>query len=196
MRIPAELLPADGRFGSGPAIVRPESLARVARSTLIGTSHRQAPVRALVGSVRERLATLLGAPEGYEVALGNGGSSAFWDAATFSLVRERAAHGSFGEFGEKFARATDAAPFLEPSLITRAEPGSCALPTPSGTADVYAWPHNETSTGVLAPVRRIDDGGALVVVDGTSAAGGVPLDLGETDVYYFAPQKNLGSDGG
>ncbi len=196
MRIPAELLPADGRFGSGPALVRPESIARLAASTTIGTSHRQAPVRRLVGSVRERLATLLGAPDGYEILLGNGGSTAFWDAATFSLVRERAAHGAFGEFGEKFARATDSAPFLAPSLITRAEPGSCALPAPAAGVDTYAWPHNETSTGVLAPLRRVDDGGGLVVVDGTSAAGGVDVDLAAVDVYYFAPQKNLGSDGG
>ena len=162
----------------------------------MGTSHRQAPVRGLVGSVREQLALLLGAPAGYEVVLGNGGATAFWDAATFSLVLERAAHGTFGEFSAKFAAATNAAPFLAASLITTADPGSCALPEADPRADIYAWAHNETSTGVLAPVRRIDDGDALVVIDATSAAGGVLVDIAATDVYYFSPQKNLGSDGG
>ncbi|HZK04459.1 MAG TPA: phosphoserine transaminase [Actinomycetaceae bacterium] len=197
MRIPENLLPRDGRFGSGPSLVRHDGLERVFRSERMGTSHRQTPVRGLVASVRERVAALLGAPGGYEVMLGNGGATAFWDAAAFSLVRNRAAHGAFGEFSSKFARATDAAPFLEPSLVTRAEPGGCALPASDSRADIYAWPHNETSTGVIAPVRRIDDdGAALVVIDATSAAGGVEVDLAATDVYYFSPQKNLGSDGG
>lgn len=196
MQIPADLLPSDGRFGSGPSKVLASSIARLSSSSRLGTSHRQPPVRTLVADVQEKLASLVGAPDGYEVILGNGGATAFWDAATFSLVRSRAAHGAFGEFSEKFFRATDSAPFLEPSLVTRAEPGSCALPSPAADADVYAWAHNETSTGVLAPVRRIDDGDALVVVDATSAAGGVQADLAETDVYYFSPQKNLGADGG
>lgn len=192
MKIPATILPHDGRFGSGPSKVRSEALAALAGSGLMGTSHRRAPVRDLVGRVRTGLLDLFGAPEGYEVILGNGGSTAFWDAATFSLVRERASHGVFGEFSAKFAAATSRAPFLEPSLIASADPGGLALPSPDG--DVVAWPHNETSTGVVAPVRRIGDG--LVVVDATSAAGGVPVDVAETDVYYFAPQKSFGSDGG
>ncbi|MGM0386050.1 MAG: phosphoserine transaminase [Actinomycetota bacterium] len=192
MKIPASILPHDGRFGSGPSKVRGEALAALASSPLMGTSHRQAPVRDLVGAVRSGLLDLFGAPDGYEVLLGNGGSTAFWDAATFSLVRTRAAHGVFGEFSAKFAGATSRAPFLQPSLITSADPGGLALP--SGDADVVAWPHNETSTGVVAPVRRLGDG--LVVVDATSAAGGVAVDVAETDVYYFAPQKSFGSDGG
>ncbi len=192
MKIPASILPHDGRFGSGPSKVRGEALAALASSSLMGTSHRQAPVRDLVGAVRAGLLDLFDAPDGYEVLLGNGGSTAFWDAATFSLVRERASHGVFGEFSAKFAAATSRAPFLQPSVVTSADPGGLALPTPEG--DVVAWPHNETSTGVVAPVRRLGDG--LVVVDATSAAGGVPVDVAETDVYYFAPQKSFGSDGG
>lgn len=196
MRIPPEFLPRDGRFGCGPSLVRPESLDRLCHSRRLGTSHRQGPVRQLVGSVRANIATLLGAPADYEVVLGNGGATAFWDAATFSLVERQAAHGTFGEFSAKFAKATDAAPFLAPSLITTAAPGGCALPTPAPEADVYAWAHNETSTGVLAPVRRIVDGPALTLIDATSAAGAVPFDPAATDVYYFSPQKNLGSEGG
>lgn len=196
MRIPSDLLPRDGRFGAGPSLVRAASIERLASSPRMGTSHRQSPVRTLVGSVRTQLLTLLGTPAGYEVILGNGGATAFWDAATFSLVESRAAHGAFGEFSAKFAKATDAAPFVEASIITTAEPGGCALPEPDARADIYAWAHNETSTGVLAPVRRIDSSEALVVIDATSAAGGVDVDLAATDVYYFSPQKNLGSDGG
>jgi len=199
IEIPADLLPRDGRFGSGPSKVRAEQVAALAgpSSALLGTSHRQAPVRGLVRRVREGLAELLGLPEGYEIALGNGGSTAFWDVASFSLVAERAAHGVFGEFGGKFATATSRAPFLADSLVTRAEPGSVALPEEAEGVDVYAWPHNETSTGALAPVRRLGAGTeALVVVDGTSAAGAVPFDVAATDVYYFAPQKVLAADGG
>ncbi|WP_136518587.1 MULTISPECIES: phosphoserine transaminase [Cellulomonas] len=199
--IPADLLPRDGRFGCGPSKVRPaqvDALAAAGRS-LLGTSHRQAPVRALVGRVRAGLTELFGAPEGYEVVLGNGGSTAFWDVATLCLVRERAAHARFGEFGAKFAAATARAPFLADPHVVTAEPGDAVVPDLVEGADVYAWPHNETSTGVVAPVRRVPgsrEAGALVVVDGTSAAGGVAVDVAETDVYYFAPQKSFAADGG
>ncbi|WP_226920618.1 phosphoserine transaminase [Georgenia subflava] len=196
--IPTDLLPADGRFGCGPSKVRPAQADMVAAlgSTLLGTSHRQAPVRALVGRVREGLAALLGAPDGYEVVLGNGGSTAFWDAATFSLVRERAQHADFGEFGHKFATATDRAPFLGASDIRTAGPGELAVCTPADGIDVYAYPHNETSTGVVSPVTRIAGDGALTVVDATSVAGGTTVDVAQTDVYYFAPQKSFAADGG
>ncbi len=198
VQIPTELLPADGRFGCGPSKVRPAHAAALSAvaETLLGTSHRQAPVRSLVGRVREGVADLLGAPEGYEVVLGNGGSSAFWDAASFGLVRERAAHAAFGEFGQKFATVTRRAPFLAEPHVVAAEPGSLAVLRPVEEVDVYAWPQNETSTGVVSPVDRFADDGALVCVDATSAAGGIPVDLRQTDVYYFAPQKNFGSDGG
>lgn len=196
--IPAELLPADGRFGSGPSKVRPEQVEAVSAGarTLLGTSHRQPPVKTLVHRIREGLTELFALPEGYEVALGNGGATAFWDLATFSLVRNRAAHGSFGEFGAKFAAATAAAPFLQDSLVTTAPPGSVALPEVADGVDVYAWPHNETSTGAMAPVRRLGGPEALTVVDATSAAGGVAVDVAATDVYYFSPQKAFASDGG
>ena len=199
--IPPALLPRDGRFGSGPGKVRDAQLAALAATghSLMGTSHRQAPVKDLVGRVRSGLADLFSLPEGYEVVLGNGGSTAFWDAATFSLVRERAAHGVFGEFGAKFAGATTGAPFLAASHVTAGEPGTVALPAFAEDADVYAWPHNETSTGAMAPVRRVPgsrEQGALTVVDATSAAGGLAVDVAETDVYYFAPQKSFASDGG
>ncbi len=197
--IPRDLLPADGRFGCGPSRIRPaqvDALAAVG-TTLLGTSHRQSPVRSLVGRAREGLGLLLGAPEGYEIVLGNGGSTMFWDVATFSLIRERSQHATCGEFGAKFAASVTAAPFLADPQVIAAAPGSRALPVAAGDVDVLAWTHNETSTGVLTPVVRPDDTtGALVVVDGTSAAGGVDVDLAETDVYYFAPQKALGSDGG
>ncbi len=196
--IPATLLPRDGRFGAGPSKVREaqvEALSRAGR-TLLGTSHRKPPVKALVERIRTGIADLFAIPDGYEVILGNGGSTAFWDAATVSLVRERAAHGVFGEFGSKFAAATAAAPFLADSLVTAAEPGGVALPEASALADVYAWPHNETSTGAAAPVHRIDGRPSLVVIDGTSAAGGLDVDISQCDVYYFAPQKAFASDGG
>lgn len=198
--IPPDLLPTDGRFGSGPAKVRPESLDALAATgrTLMGTSHRQAPVKNLVGEVKVGLEELFALPEGYEVVLGNGGSTFFWDVAVASLIRRRSAHASFGEFSAKFAAAAAAAPHLEQPSVVTAEPGSVAVPAAVEDADVYAWAHNETSTGAIAPVRRIpgaaDD--ALVVVDGTSAAGGTRIDVAETDVYYFAPQKSLGSEGG
>lgn len=200
LTLPTELLPRDGRFGSGPSKVRPEQVEALvaAATTLLGTSHRQAPVRALVGRVRSGLTELLGLPDGYELVLGNGGSTTFWDVATSCLVKRRAAHGSFGEFGAKFAAATTRAPFLEDPVVTTAPAGSVAVPE-HADVDVYAWPQNETSTGALAPVRRVAgsrDQGALVVVDATSAAGGVLVDVAQTDVYYFAPQKSFASDGG
>jgi len=199
--IPAGLLPVDGRFGSGPSKVRPEQVAALAEvgGTLLGTSHRQAPVRALVGRIRGGLSDLFSLPDGYEVALGNGGSTAFWDLATLCLVRERAQHVAFGEFGAKFAAATARAPFLAAPTGRTAEAGQLALPEYEVGVDVYAWPHNETSTGVMAPVRRVAgsrEQGALTVVDATSAAGGLAVDVAETDAYYFAPQKCFASDGG
>jgi len=199
LRIPTDLLPADGRFGSGPSKIRPEQVAALsaAGAALLGTSHRQKPVRALVGHVKAGLTALLGLPDGYEIVLGLGGSSAFWDVATCCLVEHRSAHGVFGEFGAKFAAATTRAPFLAEPSVAQAEPGTVVVPGPVEGADVYAWPHNETSTGVMAPVRRDPRyGDALVVVDATSAAGALPVDLTQADVYYFAPQKVLASDGG
>ncbi|MFT6534380.1 MAG: phosphoserine aminotransferase [Alpinimonas sp.] len=196
--IPADLLPLDGRFGCGPSKVRPEQIAALsaAGSSLLGTSHRQAPVKNLVGSVRSGLASLFALPDGYEVLVGNGGSTAFWDAAAFSLIENRSQNLVFGEFGQKFASAA-AAPFLSaPSVIT-APAGSRSDIVVTEGVDVYAWPHNETSTGVMAPVKRVSgDAGALTVIDATSAAGGVDFDVSESDVYYFAPQKNFASDGG
>ncbi len=200
LTIPADLLPQDGRFGCGPSKVRPEQvdyLASIGR-TVLGTSHRQAPVRAIVGEVREGLSRLFSLPDGYEIVLGNGGSTAFWDIAAFGLVRERAQHLAFGEFSAKFASVTQGAPFLGDSTIVKAEPGRLASATAEVGVDVYAWPHNETSTGVMAPVRRVPgaDDGALLLVDATSGAGGLPVDISEADVYYFGPQKCFAADGG
>ena len=198
--IPADLLPQDGRFGCGPSKVRPaqmDYLASVGR-TVVGTSHRQAPVRNLVGDVRNGLAELFSLPEGYEIILGNGGSTAFWDIAAFGLVRERAQHLAFGEFSAKFGSVTQKAPFLGDPTIIKGEPGTLPTPTAEAGIDVYAWAQNETSTGVMAPVNRVQgaDAGALVLVDATSGAGGLPLDVTEADVYYFGPQKCFASDGG
>ncbi|WP_100344598.1 phosphoserine transaminase [Compostimonas suwonensis] len=196
--IPSELLPADGRFGCGPSKVRPEQLDYLATAgaAIMGTSHRQAPVKNLVGSVRSGLAELFRIPDGYEVVLGNGGSTAFWDAAAFSLIERRSQNLTFGEFGQKFGKAA-AAPFLEAPDIIAAPAGSRSEPAVRQGVDVYAWPHNETSTGVMAPVTRVHgDEGALTVVDATSAAAGIDFDASQADVYYFAPQKNLASDGG
>ena len=197
--IPANLLPKDGRFGAGPSKVRPEQMeALAAASQLLGTSHRQAPVKNLVGSVRNGLSQFFRAPEGYEVILGVGGSTAFWDIASFGLVENKAQHLSFGEFGSKFASATNKAPFLADSSIIKSEPGTRPAAQAEAGVDVYAWPQNETSTGVAAPVQRVAgaDAGSLVLVDATSAAGGLDVDVAEADVYYFAPQKNFASDGG
>lgn len=196
--LPADLLPTDGRFGCGPSKVRGAQLeALVTRgASILGTSHRQAPVKNLVASTRERLAELFRLPEGYEILLGNGGSTAFWDAAAFGLIENRSQNLVSGEFGGKFAAAA-AAPWLQAPDVRRAEPGTRATFEPVEGIDVYAWPHNETSTGVAAPVTRVHgDAGALTVIDATSAAGGIDFDVAEADVYYFAPQKNLGSDGG
>ncbi|MDT9592004.1 phosphoserine transaminase [Nocardioides zeae] len=201
--IPAELLPADGRFGAGPSKVPAEALAALAASgpRLLGTSHRQEPVKALVGGVQEKLAQLYALPEGYRVVLGLGGASAFWDVATFSLVRERSAHGVFGEFGGKFAAASAAAPWLAEPFVGRGEPGTVAWPDHDerydpDLVDVFAYPHNETSTGVMVPQVLRGPEHALTVVDGTSAAGGLWVDPADVDVYYFSPQKGLASDGG
>jgi phosphoserine aminotransferase len=200
LQIPDALKPADGRFGSGPSKIRPAALAALADSDsrYLGTSHRQAPVKGLVERVRRGAADLFGLPEGYEVVLGNGGTTAFWDAAAFGLVRERAQHLSFGEFSSKFAAVTAAAPWLEDPSVVKADPGTLARPHAEVGVDVYAWPHNETSTGVMAPVRRVEGAadGALVLVDATSGAGGLPVDVNQVDVYYFAPQKCFASDGG
>jgi len=198
--IPDHLKPADGRFGAGPSKVRVESLQRLAATgtDLLGTSHRQAPVKALVGRVREGISSLFALPDGYEVVLGNGGATAFWDIATFGLVRERSQHLSFGEFSSKFAKAAQSAPFLgDPTVIT-SDPGTRPAPRAEAGIDAYAWAHNETSTGVMAPVHRVEgaDDDALVLVDATSAAGGLPVDISQVDAYYFAPQKNFASDGG
>ena len=198
VELPRELLPVDGRFGCGPSKVRGAQLeALVTRgASLLGTSHRQAPIKNLVASTREGLADLLRAPEGYEIILGNGGSTAFWDAAAFGLVERRSQHLAFGEFGSKFAAAAKA-PWLEAPDVRKSEPGTGGTAEPVEGVDVYAWPHNETSTGVSAPVTRVTaDPGALTVIDATSAAGGIDFDATQADVYYFAPQKNLGSDGG
>jgi phosphoserine aminotransferase len=198
--IPAELKPADGRFASGPSKVRPEQVAALAASgaTYLGTSHRQAPVRSLVRRVREGLAELFALPEGYQVVLGNGGTTAFWDIAAFGLVSERSLHLSFGEFSSKFAKVIAGAPWLADPVLVESPPGTHPQPRAEAGADTYALTHNETSTGVAMPVRRVAgaDPGALVIVDATSGAGGLPVDAGETDVYYFAPQKCFGSDGG
>jgi len=198
LKIPSELLPSDGRFGCGPSKIRPEQLEHLltAGAAVLGTSHRQPPVKDLVGRVRSGLGELLGAPDGYEVVLGNGGSTAFWDAAAFSLIDKRSQNLVFGEFGGKFAAAA-AAPFLAAPDVISAPPGSRSEFVVTDGVDVYAWPQNETSTGVMAPVTRVHgDPGALTVIDATSAAAGIDFDAGASDVYYFAPQKNLASDGG
>ncbi|UNK71810.1 phosphoserine transaminase [Microbacterium sp. H1-D42] len=197
IEIPRELLPVDGRFGCGPSKVRPAQIEALAAAglDLLGTSHRQAPVKNLVGSVREHLSDLFRLPNGYEIVLGNGGSTAFWDAAAFGLIENRAQNLVFGEFGGKFAKAA-AAPWLQAPDVRNAEPGALTTAEIVDGIDVYAWPHNETSTGVAAPIRRVDADGALTVIDATSAAGGIDFDVSQADVYYFAPQKNLGSDGG
>jgi phosphoserine aminotransferase len=197
LQIPAAIRPADGRFGCGPSKVRPEQLAHLAGagSALMGTSHRQAPVKQLVGRVRAGLAELFSLPDGYEVVLGNGGTTAFWDAAAAGLVRERALHLSFGEFSQKFATVTKGAPFLADPIVVTAEPGDAPEPTSDPSADAVAWAHNETSTGAMVPVQR-PEGDALVLIDATSGAGGLPFDVAQADAYYFAPQKSFASDGG
>src|SRR3954451_3245290 len=200
--IPQDLLPADGRFGAGPAKIPAGALEALAATgtSLMGTSHRQAPVRNLVGRVRDGLGELFSLPDGYEVVLGNGGATSFWDIATFGLIREKSQHLSFGEFSSKFAKAAAAAPFLAEPTVIASEPGSLPTPLAEEGVDVYAWAHNETSTAVMAPVQRPDrvgdDDDSLVLIDATSGAGGLPVDLGQVDAYYFAPQKSFASDGG
>jgi phosphoserine aminotransferase len=198
LKIPDELRPADGRFGSGPSKVRRESLAKLAEASMVmGTSHRQKPVKDVVGRIRTGIAELLGAPEDYEVILGNGGTTSFWDAAATCLIRDRALHLSYGEFSSKFAKVTAAAPFLAEPVVVETDPGDAPEPRGDGGVDAIAWAHNETSTGVMVPVERpADAGDALVLVDATSGAGGLPLDPSQADVYYFAPQKGFASDGG
>jgi phosphoserine aminotransferase len=195
--IPAALKPADGRFGCGPSKVRPEAVAALTGAPL-GTSHRQAPVKDLVKRVRTGLATLFSLPDSYEVVLGNGGTTAFWDIAAFGLIRQKAQHLAYGEFSAKFASVTRGAPFLaEPTVIT-GDPGTATDPVAEVGVDAYCWPHNETSTGVMRQVQRVHgaDDDALVLVDATSGAGGLPVRAADFDVYYFAPQKCFGSDGG
>jgi phosphoserine aminotransferase len=198
--IPADLLPRDGRFGSGPSKVRPEALAALAASgtSYLGTSHRQKTVKDVVRRVRAGLSDLFGLPDGYEVVLGNGGTTAFWDIAVLNLVRLRSQHLVFGEFSSKFAGAVTAAPFLSDPSVLRSDPGTHPQAQAESGVDVYALTHNETSTGVAMPLRRVAgaDDDALVLVDATSGAGGLPVDVAETDVYYFAPQKSFASDGG
>ncbi|MFD9816484.1 phosphoserine transaminase [Streptomyces sp. NPDC059080] len=200
IQIPADIKPADGRFGAGPSKVRTEALAALAAtgSSLLGTSHRQAPVKNLVGSVRDGVRDLFQLPEGYEVILGNGGSTAFWDIATHGLIENKSQHLTFGEFSSKFAKAAKLAPWLAEPTVVASDPGTHPEPHAEAGTDVYALTHNETSTGVAAPVKRVAgaDEGALVLVDATSGAGGLPVDIAESDVYYFAPQKSFASDGG
>jgi phosphoserine aminotransferase len=197
--IPEHLKPVDGRFGCGPSKVRPEQLRHLAEvgGALMGTSHRQKPVKTVVGRIRAGLAELFSLPDGYEIALGNGGTTAFWDAATTGLVRRRALHLAYGEFSQKFANATAGAPFLDDPIVVAADPGDAPAPTSRPEADAICWAHNETSTGVMVPVERpADSGDALVLIDATSGAGGLPVDVSQADAYYFAPQKGFASDGG
>ena len=196
--IPSDLKPGDGRFGCGPSKVRPEALAKLAeQSDLMGTSHRQAPVRDVVRRVREGIGDLFALPDGYEVILGNGGTTAFWEAACAWLIRERSLNLTYGEFSQKFAKAAKVAPFLQDPIVVEAEAGSAPAPRGDAAADLIGWAHNETSTGVMVPVERpADAGDALIAIDATSGAGGLPLDASQADVYYFAPQKGFAADGG
>ncbi|MGC0383365.1 phosphoserine transaminase [Streptomyces sp. SAI-129] len=200
IQIPADMKPADGRFGAGPSKVRVEALDALAATgtSLLGTSHRQAPVKNLVGKVREGIRDLFRLPDGYEVILGNGGSTAFWDVATHGLIENKSQHLNFGEFSSKFAKAAKLAPWLAEPTVIASDPGTHPEARAEAGVDVYAFTHNETSTGVAMPIKRVTgaDEGALVLVDATSGAGGLPVDIAETDVYYFAPQKSFASDGG
>ncbi|MBA0127683.1 phosphoserine transaminase [Haloechinothrix sp. YIM 98757] len=199
LTLPDDIKPADGRFGCGPSKVRTEQLAHLASegAAVMGTSHRQKPVKDLVGRVRTGLRDLFNLPDGYEVLLGNGGTTAFWDAAAFGLVRERAQLFTYGEFSSKFAKVTEGAPFLSDPIVVSSEPGTAPEITYQPGADIIGWAHNETSTGVAVPVRRpAGSEGALVTIDATSGAGGLPVAAEDFDVYYFAPQKCFASDGG
>lgn len=199
--IPPSMLPEDGRFGSGPSKIRPEQVQALdaGATTVLGTSHRQSTIKQIVGSIRAGLAEFLRIPDDYEIVLGNGGATAFWDMACASLITRRAAFGVYGSFSAKFADSAASAPFLEDPVVYRCEPGGCRLPEYTEYVDAYCWAHNETSTGVAAPVHRIAgslEQGALTIVDATSAAGALPVDISQTDAYYFSPQKAFGSDGG
>lgn len=198
--IPSDLLPADGRFGCGPSKVRPEAVAALAEAGLdyLGTSHRQDTVKYMVSRLRNGLAEMFALPDGYEIMLGNGGSTVFWDIATFGLIDRRSQHLTFGEFSSKFAQAAEAAPFLDDPVVIKSDVGTHPSPIPDDEIDTYAFTHNETSTGVAMPLVRPagTEGKAIVLVDATSAAGGLRFDASQTDVYYFAPQKCLASDGG
>lgn len=199
--IPPSMLPQDGRFGSGPSKIRPEQVQALdaGATTVLGTSHRQSTIKQIVGSIRAGLAEFLRIPDDYEIVLGNGGATAFWDMACASLITRRAAFGVYGSFSAKFADSAASAPFLEDPVVYRCEPGDCRLPEYTEYVDAYCWAHNETSTGVAAPVHRIAgslEQGALTIVDATSAAGALPVDISQTDAYYFSPQKAFGSDGG
>jgi phosphoserine aminotransferase len=199
LQIPEHLKPVDGRFGCGPSKVRPEQLSRLAGpgARVMGTSHRQQPVKDIVARVRAGLRDLFSLPEGYEVVLGNGGTTAFWDAAACGLIRRRSLHLAYGEFSQKLASVTAGAPFLEDPVVVAAEPGDAPAPTADPDVDAIAWAHNETSTGVMVGVERPAGAGeALVLVDATSGAAGLPVDVAEADAYYFAPQKGFASDGG
>jgi phosphoserine aminotransferase len=199
LTIPDDIKPRDGRFGCGPSKVRPEQLTALATTAagLFGTSHRQAPVKDLVARVRSGLAEYFSVPDGYQVILGNGGATAFWDAAAFGLIEKRSLHLTYGEFSSKFAAAVTKNPFIGDPIIVESDPGSAPEPQSDPSVDVIAWAHNETSTGVAVPVHRpADSGDALVVIDATSGAGGLAVDIAEADAYYFAPQKNFASDGG
>jgi phosphoserine aminotransferase len=198
--IPADLLPADGRFGCGPSKVRPEAVEALAKEAgeYLGTSHRQGTVKFMVSRLRNAVAELFALPDGYEVILGNGGTTAFWDAAVFGLIEHKSQHLTFGEFSSKFAECATRAPFIEDPTVIASAPGTAPTPSAETGVDLYAFTHNETSTGVATPIVRPHgtDPGALVAVDATSAAGGLRFDAAETDIYYFAPQKCLASDGG
>ena len=198
VELPPELRPADGRFGSGPSKVRPEALARLAATGTgyLGTSHRREGVRSVVRRIREGLANLYTLPDGYEVLIGNGGSTSFWDAAAFGLVEQRSEHLVFGEFSSKFAAVTKQAPFLADPVVIEAPPGSRPDVVPDETVDLYALTHNETSTGVMTDIRRPEGVVGIVAVDATSGAGGLPVDPDEFDLYYFAPQKSFAAEGG
>lgn len=197
--LPADLIPSDGRFGCGPSKVRPEQIQAIVDGAqdVIGTSHRQPAVKNVVGSVREGLSELLSLPDGYEIILSLGGATAFWDAATFGLIEKKSGHLSFGEFSSKFAKAAKQAPWLDEATVIEAPAGDAPAPQAMEGTDVIAWAHNETSTGAMVPVTRPEGSeGSLVVIDATSGAGGLPVDIADTDVYYFSPQKCFASDGG
>lgn len=199
IEIPAALKPVDGRFGCGPSKVRPEQLQSLVDTgaSVFGTSHRQKPVKDVVGRVREGLKDLFSLPEGYEVVLGNGGTTAFWDAAAFGLIRERSQHFTYGEFSNKFASVAKGNPFIGDPVVVSSDPGSAPELVADGSADLIGWAHNETSTGVAVPVSRLAGSeNALIAIDATSGAGGLPVNIADTDVYYFAPQKCFAADGG